>query len=76
MRPASAQVAFRTDWEPVFDRHSASCPPGFPRSARFLLEPVDKRGSQMGRSLIHMWTYMDPARLQQVGWIRIAGHNC
>ena len=25
---------------------------------------------------IHMWTYMDPARLQQVGWIRIVGHNC
>jgi hypothetical protein len=24
----------------------------------------------------HVWTYMDPARLQQVGWIRITGHNC
>jgi hypothetical protein len=26
--------------------------------------------------LRHLWTYMDPARLQQVGCIRIAGHNC
>lgn len=24
----------------------------------------------------HVWMYMDPARLQQVGWIRIVGHNC
>jgi len=24
----------------------------------------------------HVWTYMDPARLQQAGWIRINGHNC
>lgn len=23
-----------------------------------------------------MWTFMDPARLQQVGWIRLACHNC
>jgi hypothetical protein len=24
----------------------------------------------------HVWTYMDPARLQQVDWIRFNGHNC
>jgi hypothetical protein len=24
----------------------------------------------------HVWTYMDPARLQQVDGIRFNGHNC
>ena len=24
----------------------------------------------------HVWTYMDPARLQQADWIRCNSHNC
>jgi len=27
-------------------------------------------------ALCHVWTYMDPARLQQVDGIRFNGHNC
>ena len=40
--------------------------------------PASTKGAQKGsvQNLSHVWMYMDPARLQQVGWIRITGHNC
>lgn len=44
--------------------------------AAHALGGVDSPDSLFARSVIHVWTYMDPARLQQVGWIRIVGHNC
>jgi hypothetical protein len=27
-------------------------------------------------ALCHVWTYMDPARLQQADWIGCNSHNC
>ncbi|MDB5634425.1 MAG: hypothetical protein JWR49_3280 [Tardiphaga sp.] len=46
---------------------------GLPEAASPL---IADEASQRNDTVCHVWTYMDPARLQQVGWIRIAGHNC
>ena len=37
---------------------------------RTLVEPAEMS------ALCHVWTYMDPARLQQADWIRCNRHNC
>ena len=37
---------------------------------------ADMCGALGMSALCHVWTYMDPARLQQVGGIRFNGHNC